>query len=532
MQLRHCLLSAAFAIGLGVTALAPQAQAQSYNQAVDAFEAGNFADAATLFYATIRFDDEDEGVITEAQFGLAKSFFELKLYAAALKYFEDIVKIGADHPRFKDAVEGLIAIADILGDDLKIPPVIDAIYTANQDYLTKISVSNSGLLEDMHYYIGKYTFSRGETRFARKILKTIPEDSKRYPQSQYLVGLIYMGINRADRPVPKYKKAITAFENARDAIPEKTKNLKLQELRDLATLGLARVYYQKGFLEEDEKARNRLLVMSDIEYKHIPRFSKAWPEAIFERSWTQTVQEEYGNALGTLHNLNAPYFEGAFYPEAEILQGIIYFYNCQWDRIGVTLEATKARYVPVVKHIDGLLSEDLEFLEWYALLNTSLDGDKDNLSEGLIPWKVAKAISEDARFKKMETFLRQLEKEGRVFETDDTFATSSMGSEMADIAAANRDAFLNILGKYVKSKLNGLKVELNDITNRARIVLLETKTAEADWLEQGKEIGGVPRGELPRPFIPSDKFQFWWFRGEYWVDELGYYGAEIKSECF
>jgi hypothetical protein len=296
---------------------------------------------------------------------------------------------------------------------------------------------------------------------------------------------------------------------------------------------VARVYYQRGYIEEDDKLRTKYLTLSDYEYKRIPRFSKAWSDAIFERTWTQTVQEKYGDALGTLHNLNAPYFEGSFYPEADILQSIIYFYNCQWDRIEVVLEDTKAKYAPIVSHIDGLLAnEDMEFAEWYALLNKSLEGDKEKVTEGLIPWRVAKAIAEDDRFKKMETFLRQVEREGQTFENDSTFSTSQMGPEMVETAAANRDAFLDILGKYVKTKLSGWKVELNDITNRARIVLLETKTAEAQWLEEGRKIGGKPRGVLPRPSIPNDEFQFWWFRGEYWVDELGYYGAAIKSECF
>lgn len=95
-----------------------------------------------------------------------------------------------------------------------------------------------------------------------------------------------------------------------------------------------------------------------------------------------------------------------------------------------------------------------------------------------------------------------------------------------------RDAFLQLLGRLVKTKLNDIKVELSDITTRASIVSLETKTAEADWLEQGREIGGGARGVLPRPFIPDDTFQFWWFRDEYWIDELGFYEYTIKTECF
>ena len=71
-----------------------------------------------------------------------------------------------------------------------------------------------------------------------------------------------------------------------------------------------------------------------------------------------------------------------------------------------------------------------------------------------------------------------------------------------------------------------------DISTRASLIALETKTAEADWLEQGRDISNLARKRLPRPFIPDDSFQFWWFRNEYWIDELGYYEFTIKTECF
>ena len=92
--------------------------------------------------------------------------------------------------------------------------------------------------------------------------------------------------------------------------------------------------------------------------------------------------------------------------------------------------------------------------------------------------------------------------------------------------------YLKVIGRYVKSRLGALAEELSDITTRAQIVALETKTAEAEWLEQGKAIENKFRKRQPRPFIPDDTFQFWWFRNEYWVDELGFYEYTIRTECF
>ena len=90
------------------------------------------------------------------------------------------------------------------------------------------------------------------------------------------------------------------------------------------------------------------------EFLSVPRFSSNWSQALFERAWAHTVHNEYGRALGALHSLRAPYFEDEFYPEAKILQSIIYYYNCQWDRVNAIIDETKSEYEPMVKQLQGL----------------------------------------------------------------------------------------------------------------------------------------------------------------------------------
>ena len=40
------------------------------------------------------------------------------------------------------------------------------------------------------------------------------------------------------------------------------------------------------------------------------------------------------------------------------------------------------------------------------------------------------------------------------------------------------------------------------------------------------------RARLPRPEIPTDQWQHWGFKKEYWKDELGYIEHSLRSECF
>lgn len=531
MSRRNTLLALPVAFMLSL----PSA-AQNINQAIDAFRGGNYEDAASQFYAVLRFDDEP-GNLVEAQYGLARSFEKLGLNVAALKYYENIVREGSAHPYFDKAVEGLLDVSDELGDDFKVPPLLDSIYEREFNSLSKL---RPDVQQRMNFAVGRHAFNRQNIADAQAFLGTVKPGNPAYPEAQYLLGLIALGVGRPDSPTPDYDGALAAFENAREAIGSKAKDARLQRVYDLATLAVGRTNYERAYaLDESDPAeaplRERFIRQAVYEYRRIPRFSSAWSDSLFERAWAFTVasgvKNNYGKALGSIHSLRAPYFYDQFYPESDILESIIYFYNCQWDRVNEVLDRTKAKYAPLVERLTALNESNLEFDEWYDLLNRSVAAGPNNSDATLIPWSVAVRLSRDERFGKFENFLKELEREAKEFRNNGSFNRSEMGREMTDFALETRDAFVQVIGRLVKQKVVDATSELSDITTRASIVSLETKTAEIEWLEAGRAIQGQKRARLPRPFIPSDEFQFWWFRGEYWVDELGYYEYTIKSEC-
>lgn len=512
------------------------ASAQNINKAIDAFRAGNFEDAASQFYAVLRFDDEP-GNLVEAQYGLAKSFERLGLNVSALKYYENIVREGSVHPYFDKAVEGLLDVSDALNDDFKVPPVLDSVYEREFNALSKLKPE---IQQRMNFAVGRHAFNRQNIADARAFLGTVKESNIKYPEAQYMLGLIALGVGRPDAPEPDYETALERFENARRVIGADAKDDELRNIHDLATLAIGRASYERAYkLDESNPAeapsRDRFLRQAVYEYRKIPRFSRAWSDSLFERAWAFTVATEvennYGKALGSIHSLRAPYFADQFYPESNILESIIYFYNCQWDRVNEVLDRTKMEYGPVVDRLTSLNESNLEFDEWYALLQRSIEAGSKSDDPDLIPWGVAVRLSRDERFNKFERFLQELDREAAFFRSNGAFNRSEMGREMTDFAMESREAFVQVLGRLVKQKVLDATSELSDITTRASIVSLETKTAEIEWLEAGREIQGQKRARLPRPFIPSDEFQFWWFRGEYWMDELGYFEYTIKSEC-
>ncbi len=519
-----CLMTIAL-----VALSSPRVYSQTADDAIRAFQKEDYKQAAIAFYNVLE-TTQNPSLVSEAQYGLAASFDKLNLNMAALKYYEDIAVVGSDHPYFDKAVEGLIGIAERVKDDFKIPAVIDALYDPNLSALEKL---NSALLQRLHFVIGQHALNRGKIADALTFLNTVQDNNPRYPHAQYLLGLISLGVAQSDT-APNYVQAQKHFESVRNAINIRDDNKDRQDVRDLATLGLARSLYEQAYLLEDgDPKRDAWLGESIHLYKSIPRFSPAWSDSIFERAWAHTVANEYGNALGAIQSLESPYFTDSFYPEVRNLRAIIYYYNCQWDRVNTVIEQTKAELGPVVEQSEALLAQSLPYREWHGILEKSLmAAKKGQRVKGLIPDAIAYQIRADHKFQKMQRFLTELTREGEIFRKDPKLSSSRMGQEMFRFAADTKLAFLDVIGKYTYSRLKGLTGELSDITTRAALISLETKTAETEWLEQGRNIDGQIRKRLPRPFVPDETFQFWWFKGEHWIDELGYYAYTIKTECY
>jgi TolA-binding protein len=518
------------AVGLAAGFAGADVRAQNLDKAIDSFKGGQYETAAAGFYSVLRLS-EDQGEAVEAQYGLARSFEKLGLHLAALKYWSDIAEAGNQHPHFEKAIEGLINAGEALDDDLNMPKTLDKVYSGtNVDTIQKM---NPEVLQRFYFHLGRFVYNRQNFKEARKMFKAVKEGNPAYPQAQYMLGLLRLGVGQADQPAPKYKEAIEHFTNARNAIPADATDPKLTEVRDLASLGLARLYYEQAYqLEDGDVKRAEGLRSSMLEFQRVPRFSEQWSEALFERAWAHTVNNEYGRALGALHSLSAPYFKDEFYPEAKILQAIIYYYNCQWDRVNSILDETRTSFEPMSARLAKIAEGNLDLDEWYPLLQKSMEQKDGTDDETLLPRRVAQAIARDPKFAKMEAFLKEIDREQKVFEKNRTFAKSDMGQTLVEDFDANREGYLGVMGKFLKVKVASLAAELNDISTRAGLIALETKTAEADWLEQGRNIENLERKRLPRPFIPDDTFQFWWFRNEYWIDELGYYEFTIKTECF
>ncbi len=543
-----------FALLLASVALGAGARAQNIDKAIDAYKGGSYDEAAVRFFEVMRFDTVEANII-EAEYGMAQSLLRLKLALPAIRYYENIIGAGATHPYYLKSFEGLLEAAEMLQDDLIVPAILDKKYSGD---LGKLQPE---VLQRIHYYLGERLYRMSKRGEALDFLRTVKKENKAYAKAQYLIGMTFLGRSAGARA--DYDQALESFENVRKNIAEGSADEGRRRLRELSTLALARTYYEMGaqMLAEDEKDETKpnlekqaLLRKSIDFYQAIPRFSTNWGDALYERAWAHIlipvqgknakgepiVTQEYGKALGALHSIHAPYFDKQYWPESHILKGIVYYYNCHFDRVYDTLKVLNERYEPINSVLARILKQpNVPDAAYYDLMVDSLKADKPvealidvETDALLLPGRAAGFLARDPQWGKLTVFIDALKQQAKIVENNRTLAGGEIGNEILMVLDKNLQQFKAVAGRWVRRQLTDTQNYLQSYVNRSIIVKLETESAEKDWLEMGRSIDKGPRPRLPRPYVPSDKFQYFNFNSEYWADEIGYYEYSIRTECY
>jgi TolA-binding protein len=526
------LFPRAAATAILAATLAPGvALAQSLDGAIAAYKAADWSEAAARFYEVLKFDT-DEGNQAEAEYGLAQSFFKMGLYFPAIKYYENIIQAGNQHTYYFKSFEGLLEAGDALQDDLKVPAVLDKAYGNS---LKKL---DSAILQRIHYTIGELMYRQGKPKDARDFLGTVKKGNKDYPKAQYLLALMRLGMGRRDKGKVDRENALKHFRNILAEIPASAGGER-RRLREMAVFGVARVNYEEAsVMEEDNPDRKAKLVEALEYYDKIPRLHPLWGQALFEKAWVMFLQNEYGQTLGLMHSLQAPYFSDRYQPELHVLKALVYYFNCHYDRVYRALKIFEDEYGPMLEELKKVNAEERDAGLWYEAMSKSvapgrLKADPTKVkNDGLVPIPVARDIARDPKWLKLDGTLTELRKEMAKVRGNKVIAEGPLAEELMTLLEDAEKSFVKITGKWAQGAAKKAEGDLGGFLKQGTLIRLETATAEQGWLEAGRGLQeNVVRRRLPRPFIPDDTYIFWSWKGEYWADELGFYRYSIKSEC-
>src|SRR5205814_8011392 len=163
-------------------------------------------------------------------------------------------------------------------------------------------------------------------------------------------------------------------------------------MRDLANLSMARTFYSASIrLDQNNvpKIDDKKLNAAVRYWNQVDTGSEYWLDALFEQSWAYFMAGDFPRALGNIHTIQAPYFPGSFYPEAQILKAVIYFSNCNYEAATTVVARFKKKYEPlrkelatVLQHFKGNPEDSYKFLlsvrDGTADLEPSIKGIVEN----------------------------------------------------------------------------------------------------------------------------------------------------------
>jgi tetratricopeptide (TPR) repeat protein len=495
------LLTASLALGQDVN---------KYNQALAAYNADQFTQAAQLFYELAE-NSQEADTRRKSEYYLAQSFLNAGLPTTALVYFSTIVDAGKEHPFYLKAVEGLVDVQARLDDQNLVPNKLNNSYDAEAwGKLPKEVQARINLM------IGNIARRKAKFEEARIFLEAVAPENAVYGQARYLLGVVLADPRFPGREDPEVAKqlnraALDAFQavaNLKDA-----RQVGLKNVRELALLGLGRLHYGMGEFQKATEA-----------YERIPRFSRFWDVALFENGFARFQNDDYGGALGTLQALYAPQFEGAFQPESRVLTATVYYFACLYDESKRSLADYERIYLPMRQALLPLVEgEGKEPTAYYELL---LNGEK-TLPRPVLLW-----VRSNERVRDVFANLEQVDREKATIAGTPEWRGGQMAATLQGYLDQNRTVLTQVAGTLVRDRLVEAARNIKTYMDQANIIRFETSNAEKELAEAGVDQAGLLKTKrIFRPRVPAEDWNYWRFQGEFWRDEIGYYQYTLKNGC-
>ncbi len=385
---------------------------------------------------------------------------------------------GGDSIREKAPIAALILDAR----DGNEGPLKDAYFNKEIDYFLDIESPRSSIARDLlNLREAGRAANSGDPSAAESRIQTL---SKFADEQTYLKGIVAAAKGQ-------YPQSLEFFRQLIDKRTDISRNL-----ASLAFIGAARVFHEL----KDYKA-------AIYHYNQARYFDALFFQSIFEKSWSFYLMGDMNGSLGTTLTFLSPYAEDLFYPEALVVRAASFFQLCYFERASIVIEKLKRDFEPLRTQINQLIARGPQ--SWLF----------DDNAMKKIPKRVTGALVADRDFRAALRAYLALKEESK----------SLRGNQIVNSAL-----------QFVKQKmLDHAKRVLDRSDKHLRDILAQADIIQIEILQSGANLlMGIP----PEHTVPvkttdlgsvdfDEMVQFWPFKGEWWVDELGSYYYGLKSNC-
>lgn len=497
-------------------------------QAKRLFDGEKWGDASLALYRVYKGETgDDEGNKQLAQYHLAISLYRLKFYQAAYGIFSEI----ADKPNHLKFNETLLWLAKLATDLPEPADIVERVGKYNDAAIEKFNNSNQReLYWQLNYLLGRYKYRNRQYDEALRLFSKVDRQSKYYIKSQFFGGISNVQVRKSVPAVKSFQKVVGAIDEGVEGIEDEDR------MRDLAFLSMARTYYSASVRLDENNAPtiDSSKLSAAVKYwNKVDVGSEYWLDALFEESWAYFMAGDYAHALGNVHTIQSPYFPNSYYPEADILKGVIYFANCQYDDAEIIVAKFQSKYQPIYDDLNKVLGRfkgDEADEPFYKFLKDVRD-EKANLPPR-IKIVVHNALS-DRQLLRHLSYVQVLDDEGKRFgKAPGSFRDSPLGNDVKDSLQLARDIAVRNAGQLARERYQRNLDEMNEHLRDSAKILIDINAAKRNQLDAAIAGSQVTSQESERNVVkPDEEHVIWPFKGEYWRDELGFYRQTITSKC-
>jgi tetratricopeptide (TPR) repeat protein len=438
-----------------------------FNKGYELFEGQRYGEASPYFYNYLSTHSPDDVDYEWGEFFFGICLKRCGFSHAAVDVLSHLVTRKPNPQIVSYCLEILEEITRIVpfDEDLVILRAI-----CDQEY----AFVDENMADFINYHQGVFDWQHGFFEWGNQHFSAITPGTYYYYKYQYQKALYHVYQDRVDDAIAILKEILKSKCEAED-------------IRDEAYRTLARLFYEKGQLDE---ARTM--------YQQIKKSILDQAENLLERAWAHYRLGHAEKAMGLLYAFEAPRFKDCFAPEYYILKSFIYKDVCHYQRALAVVQEFKRHY-----------SESLDNI--YRRGKASTDHD------------LLLVLLGKRRINKLWQFLQLLEKEKEACKAIVDAPLSEYLAKMYDLEIAK-------IGESVRTEI---EKEYEDMANE-----LLTYEEQAHLLEY--EIGldmsqrvhdyhyGDDTGEQTEA---KPRVVVYPFQGEFWNDELVNYEVTLPDKC-
>ncbi len=469
----------------------------------------DFYEASKIFFGLLD-KERNAARLLQIRFILGRTLQELKLHqVAAFPYYEIIRSEGKTNPKNKyvrQALERLTVAGDALESDILLS------YAVKQINEEDFPASN----RDMLY------FRRGEIRYrdgnfieAAREYNRVRSNSSFYNRARYDLGLALVEANQLEKADSVFAQLAETSSDA--GVTNKS--------RVNVMMGKARVLYQRKMFADSIDA-----------YREIPRDTEQWHDALFESTWALLQDGRFRSALSNFHSLHSPFYDDFYQPESLLLRSIVYHYICRYDEMETTLNLFERVYGPVQNDLKNVLlstspSSAVSLYREVRKIDETFDEvRKTNKRQRqlAIPFLVARNVLREGDVRRSMSYIKNLEAErARIMKAPPTWRESRVGRYGRRVVERRLEATQVAAGRLIRRHLERIQADLAGHFEQNSLVRLDMLSGKKEAVKKEIAGKGLLRDQVDeeqdRNFFIQNGYDFWPFKGEYWLDEIGNY---------